>query len=180
MIIANQYRRTNIAEYVLYMWQLEDTLRAFKLDYSLVETHIVSRYQQDDVTIKDIGEWYKGLIDLMVEEGIKEKGHLQMVTNIVNDVNQFHLFQLQEATDKQYMQLYSQAKANMDIFRSKLGNTKLHDVEICFIALYDFLLLKLQKKEVSEGTQEAMTTFSHFLAYLSVKYLKDEKGEEEQ
>ena len=29
MYIANELRKTNIAEYLLYMWQMEDTVRAF-------------------------------------------------------------------------------------------------------------------------------------------------------
>ena len=32
MIIAKQKRRENIAEYVLYMWQLEDLIRAYNFD----------------------------------------------------------------------------------------------------------------------------------------------------
>ena len=33
MFIAEQKKRDNIAEYLLYMWQLEDILRAYVLDF---------------------------------------------------------------------------------------------------------------------------------------------------
>ena len=29
MFVANELRKKNIAEYLLYMWQIEDTIRAF-------------------------------------------------------------------------------------------------------------------------------------------------------
>ena len=32
MLIAREKKKNNIAEYILYMWQLEDMLRALKLD----------------------------------------------------------------------------------------------------------------------------------------------------
>ena len=32
MIIASQKKKENIAEYLLYMWQIEDIIRAYGLD----------------------------------------------------------------------------------------------------------------------------------------------------
>ena len=43
MLIADQIKENNIAEYVLYMWQTEDLLRGFKLDIDLVEENIVKQ-----------------------------------------------------------------------------------------------------------------------------------------
>ena len=37
MLIAREKKKNNIAEYILYMWQLEDMLRALKLDMEQVE-----------------------------------------------------------------------------------------------------------------------------------------------
>ena len=36
MFIAKQLKEKNIAEYLLYMWQVEDLLRANELDLSLI------------------------------------------------------------------------------------------------------------------------------------------------
>ena len=43
MLIAREKRKSNVAEYVLYMWQLEDMLRAMQMDIRLVEQNIVSQ-----------------------------------------------------------------------------------------------------------------------------------------
>ena len=36
MIVAKQKRKENIAEYLLYMWQVEDLIRANQFDLSLI------------------------------------------------------------------------------------------------------------------------------------------------
>ena len=37
MIIAQQKRHENMAEYLLYLWQVEDIIRACKLDLNVIE-----------------------------------------------------------------------------------------------------------------------------------------------
>ena len=39
MIIARQKRKENIAEYLLYMWQVEDLIRANKFDMDSDQPH---------------------------------------------------------------------------------------------------------------------------------------------
>lgn len=43
MIIASQKRKENIAEYLLYMWQIEDIIRAYKLDIDTIDEQDLSR-----------------------------------------------------------------------------------------------------------------------------------------
>ena len=45
MIIAQQKRKENIAEYLLYMWQVEDLLRACDLDDDRIDQLLVSRFK---------------------------------------------------------------------------------------------------------------------------------------
>ena len=44
MIIANELRKKNIAEYLLYMWQIEDTIRAFDCSLRRIRDEYVSRF----------------------------------------------------------------------------------------------------------------------------------------
>ena len=37
MFIARQKRKENIAEYLLYMWQMEDLVRSFKCDIEAID-----------------------------------------------------------------------------------------------------------------------------------------------
>ena len=42
MIIASQKKKENIAEYLLYMWQIEDIIRAYGLDIDQIQKHIIN------------------------------------------------------------------------------------------------------------------------------------------
>ena len=71
MIIAQQKRKENIAEYLLYMWQIEDIIRANKLDIDLIEQNLISQYKIDEDKRKEVKDWYESLIKMMELEKIK-------------------------------------------------------------------------------------------------------------
>ena len=48
MIIARQKRKENIAEYLLYMWQVEDLIRANKFDMDSINRTVIAHYDQPE------------------------------------------------------------------------------------------------------------------------------------
>lgn len=176
MIIAKEKRRNNIAEYVLYMWQIEDLLRSFNFNFELVKQKIIDGYKTDELTTNEINKWYLGLIQMMEIEGIKASGHLQMLKNTINDMFEVHNKLLNKIEEEGYKRIFSSAKQNIDLFRIKSNNVKDNDIKICLNALYSLLLLRLSGKEVSIATNESMNSFSRLLAALSVKYKQWEEG----
>ena len=61
--------------------------------------------------------------------------------------------------------------------RQKSGQAEESELETCFEALYGILLLRLQKKEISQGTAKAIEAISSFLSLLANYYDKERKGE---
>jgi hypothetical protein len=179
MIIAKQKKKENIAEYVLYMWQIEDMLRALNFDHKLVEKSLVNKYETDSEQKNEIRNWYHGLIQQMKDEKIQKSGHLQFLRNQVNDLYEFHLYLMQNENETTYHQVFNIAVPNLVAFREKSKNQGANDVEVAFNALYSLLLLRLQNKEVTSDTQKAMTSFSNFLGMLSKKYQAFHAGKEE-
>ena len=47
MIIAEKLRNSNRAEYLLYMWQVEDLIRAYNCDMERINKEYLSRFQLD-------------------------------------------------------------------------------------------------------------------------------------
>lgn len=90
MIIASRKRKENIAEYILYMWQIEDIIRANSCDIEQIKKNVVDRFQISDDQRKEMLEWYESLIDMMRREGVTESGHLQINKNILNQLVQLH------------------------------------------------------------------------------------------
>ena len=65
MIIASQKRKENIAEYLIYMWQIEDIIRANNLDIDKIKENVIDRFNLDDAQRREMVEWYESLIDMM-------------------------------------------------------------------------------------------------------------------
>jgi hypothetical protein len=179
MIIAEAKKRENIAEYVLYMYQVEDIIRAFKFDMSLIEKHIVNQYKLNDEIKEKIKSWYQSLIDLMVYEQIEEKGHLSFLQDTVTVLRELHEKIINDKLDENYIQTYQAIKPLIDEFRNKLvieEKDKNDDITVCFHALYAKLLMKLQKKPINESTEKAFSSFSKLISLLASHYHKD-KGQ---
>lgn len=179
MLIAREKKKNNIAEYILYMWQLEDMLRALDLDIERVDRHIVSGFQVDDETAIEIHEWYDNLIAMMKKEKVVQKGHIQPLINTMNELTELHFYLLHEIHDPRYRQLVTMAAGNLVEFRRKAGvDDTVSDVELAMNALYGHWMLRLQKKQINPETTAAMETFSKMIAYLSDRYKKMEEENE--
>jgi len=181
MLIAREKRKTNLAEYVLYMWQLEDMLRALGLDIEQVTRHVVEAYQVDEAMRKELREWYDNLIEMMKREQVMRTGHLQVVKNMVNELTELHFQLLHERQDARYQQVFMRAANNLLDYRRKSNlASEISDVELALHALYGHLMLKLQKKELNSQTITAMESFSRMLGYLSAVYRQMEEDEQKE
>ena len=165
MKIAQQLKEKNIAEYLIYMWQIEDLIRANDCDVDRIEENIVSRYQVSDEERRELTEWYANLASMMREEGVREKGHLQINRNVIINLTELHAALLASPKFPFYSSAYFKALPFIV------------ELETCFEALYGMMLLRLQKKPVSPETTKAMEAISSFLSMLANYYDKDRKGE---
>lgn len=177
MIIAKQKKKENIAEYVLYMWQVEDLIRASQFDMQNVEKMLISQYQQPKEVMTEIRDWYENLIEMMTFEEKREKGHLQMNVNTLMDLTELHGQALSHPEQLAYQQTFTRVYSVIQEFREKSKAQGVGDIELVFNALYSYWLLKLQQREISEETQQAMASFSELVAKLSNLYHQRERGE---
>lgn len=171
MIIAKEKRQSNIAEYILYMWQVEDILRACKLDEEIMEKVVKSRFpEQSEEEMTAILSWYKDLSLMMKEEQKVEKGHLQIIQNTLNDLADYHRQLLSNPQESFYMAAYYKALPHIVELRNRAGEAAKGEIETCFEALYGTLLLRIQKREIGPETAEALRHISTLIALLAEKY----------
>lgn len=179
MLIAREKKKNNIAEYILYMWQIEDMLRALGLDIEQVDQHIVTRFQTDEQTTREIHDWYDNLIEIMKKEKVETKGHIQVLKNTMDELTELHFYLLHQAHDQRYHQIMTMAAGNLIEFRKRSGvDNSVSDVELALNALYGHLILRLQKKEIHAETTAAMESFSKMIAYLAARYKQMEEEED--
>lgn len=177
MIIAQKLKQQNIAEYLLYMWQVEDIIRANKLDIDQLETTYLSKFQLDGEAKAQMREWYENLIEMMRGEGVAEKGHLQINRNIIILLTDLHTQLLHSTKHPFYSAAYYKALPFIVELRQRSQTTDKNELENCFDALYGLMLLRLKGQPVSEDTKKAMDSITQFIALLSDYYKKEREGE---
>lgn len=178
MITASSKKRENIAEYLLYMWQIEDLIRANSLDIDKIQSSIIDNYKDlSDQQRRDMREWYESLIDMMRRENVVLSGHLQINKNVIIALNDLHRRLLADTKFAAYSAQFYHTLPIIVELRAKAGDNKVDEIETCFNALYGILMLRLQGKQISEETLTAASQISKFLALLSLYYKKDFNNE---
>lgn len=175
MYIASQKRHTNVAEYLLYMWQVEDMIRANDLDIDKIRTNIIDRFNPTPQQAKEMEQWYESLIDMMKREGVTQSGHLQINKGVLTDMVRLHQALLADPEFPEYSAEFYRTLPYIVELRSKAGDKQVGEIETCLTALYGMLMLRLQKKEASPQTKEAIAQISRFIALLTKDYHLDEQ-----
>lgn len=178
MFTASEKKRENIAEYLLYMWQIEDLIRANLLDIEKIEENIINKYTSlEPEQKKQLREWYESLIDMMKREGVAEKGHLQLNKNVIIQLDDLHKRLLADQKFASYAAEFYNTLPYIVELRAKAGENKADEIETSFNALYGLMMLRLAGKEISEDTLQATKQISRFLALLSKYYKLDYNNE---
>lgn len=178
MYIAEQLKKKSVAEYLLYMWQVEDTLRAYNLDTEKMATEYIPQFKLDAEKSEALKGWYESLIQMMREEGVTEHGHLQINKNILILLNDLHTQLLKSSKHPFYSAAYYKALPFIVELRARSAESQEKgEIENCFDALYGTMLLRAQKKDISAETATAMNNIAKFIGLLSDYYLKDKAGE---
>lgn len=177
MIIARQKRKENICEYLLYMWQVEDLIRANHFDMDEIRDKVIARYNQPDEVKEEIARWYEELIEMMRSEGVKESGHIQLNKNVIITLTDLHLRLLKSPKEMIYGAAYYKTLPYIVQLRAKSGGNDIPELETCFTAVYGYLMLRMQGKEISAETLGGIKQISSFLALLAEKYRADMNGE---
>lgn len=142
-------KRDNIAEFILYLWQMEDYLRAFP--------------EQANATpeLHDLNE-------MMHREGVVNGGHLQLAVNALAELEDLHAQLLDE--DALYRAAVIRLTPQLNLLKAKTDRPTMSDMEACLTLLYQIMLLHLQKKEITPQTADVQQQVTRLLQFLSKTY----------
>lgn len=176
MYIAAKLKEDNIAEYVLYMWHTEDIIRAYDCDVDRIAREYVPRFGLDKAHSDALVAWYADLCRMMRSEGVKERGHLQINKNVVAELSELSARLLESHDYPRYRTAYNHALPVIMALRQKGSGTMLSDIEVCLGALYGVMVLRMQKKPISEGTETGIKDISAVIALLAAYYKENKKS----
>lgn len=176
MFTASQKRKENIAEYLIYMWHIEDTIRAYNLDIEKIRYALIEpRTDLSDDQKKELVEWYESLIDMMRREDVVKSGHLQLNKNVIIQLVALHDALLKDPRFPEYTKEFYATLPIIVELRAKSGEDKKGEIETCFNALYGMLMLRLSSKEITPETATAIKQISKFIALLAHYFKLDEQ-----
>lgn len=172
MFIAQQFRKKSIAEYLLYMWQIEDIIRAYGCSLARIQSEYIDRFDYSEEQKVEETDWFGDLVRMMNQEGCRECGHLQINRVLLQDVEDLHERLLASSKFPFYNAEYYRTLPFIVELRQK-GNKQEHEIETCLNALYGVMLLRLQQKEITTETSNAIKEITTFVGMLSDYYEKD-------
>ena len=176
MIVAKQKRKENVSEYVLYMWQIEDTLRALELNDDAIREYVTHNYQVDSTQLEDIIQWYFEMAEEMRSRELLREGHLRRVEEVMELMTMVHRKLLKLPSQALYSALYYKTLPTIIQLRSMGGDDVKGEIETCFVGVYGYLTLKLKGEKVSEETLQAVKQVSTYLAMLADRVREYEEG----
>ena len=175
MYISQKLRESSIAEYLLYMWQIEDTIRAFDCSLPRIRREYISQFDYTDDQKDELADWFGNLIRMMNEEGCREKGHLQINRVTLQMLAELHAQLLSSPKFPFYNAAYYKVLPFIVELRNRGAGKEQNEIETCFNSLYGVMMLRLQKKELTPNTQHAVKEISTFIGMLSDYYKKDKE-----
>lgn len=192
MLIAKELRKKSIAEYLLYMWQIEDIIRAYQCSLTKIRREYIDKFDYTDVQKDEEEDWFGDLIRMMNQEGCRESGHLQINKVVMQSLNELHAQLLASSKFPFYSAEYYRvlpfivelrgkmkqvadrmARKNEPNLKEIAANLGHSEIETCFDLLYGVMMLRLQKKEISHETEVALKEITTLIGMLSDYYLKD-------
>lgn len=178
MYIAQKKRKENIAEYILYLWQLEDLLRALQFSPEAIYSQLVAKSALDDASRQQVFFWYMDIVNLLRQEGKESSGHLEHTLHLIADLNDLHERLLVLPAGEKYRKEFAVLAPEMPALRVKLGKTDVSEIELCFRALYAVVLYRIKgDKSHEEGIRNVIDLISPVIAELASVYRQVERGE---
>ena len=178
MDIAQQKRKENIAEYILYLWQIEDLLRALQFSPEAVYSTLVQPRKLEMQQEQMLLAWYMDIANLLSQEGKEKSGHLDHTLHLISDLHDLHLrLMQQQEIGEAYRLRHKMVVQHLPALRSRLGKeSDMSDTELCFRALYAAMLYRIKGKG-EQVVADTIEVISPYIATLTDYFHKVERGE---
>lgn len=192
MFVAQELRKKSIAEYLLYMWQIEDIIRVYDCSLTKIRREYIDKFQYTDEQKEEEEDWFGDLVRMMNQEGCRKSGHLQINKVLMQALSELHAQLLASSKFPFYSAEYYRvlpfivelrgktkqvadrmARKNEENLKEIAANLGHSEIETCFDVLYGVMMLRLQKKEISQETAVAVKEITTLIGMLADYYQKD-------
>ncbi|MBM71501.1 MAG: hypothetical protein CL847_01780 [Crocinitomicaceae bacterium] len=172
MILAETKKKAHIVEYILFLWQIEDLVRAAQFDPKILEKWAENTASSEGSDSKREKEWIMSIAAEMRSQGKTESGHVASVSETMVELAHLHEMLVGPMEDKRYKEAFEVAQPIMKELSAKQPGPASHPVEQLLVVLYGFLILRLQKQSISAETESGFVAFRNWANVLAKGHIQ--------
>ncbi len=172
MILAETKKKAHIVEYILFLWQIEDLVRAAQFDPNVLEKWAEDTANSEGSDPEREKEWIVSMAADMRSQDKIESGHVAAVSETMVELAHLHEMLIGPMEDKRYKEAFEVAEPMMKELSVKQPGPASHPVEQLLVVLYGFLLLRLQKKSISAETESGFVAFRNWANVLAKGHIQ--------
>ena len=172
MILAESKKKAHIVEYLLFLWQIEDLVRAAGFDPIVLEKWAEDTANSEGTDPEKEKEWIISIAAEMRSQGKTEAGHVSFVRETMVELAHLHEMLLGPFEDKRYKEAFEIAEPMMKDLSVKQPGFAGHPVEQLLVVLYGCLILRLQKQAISAETEAGFVAFRNWANALAKGHIK--------
>ncbi len=149
---AERIKAAHIVEYVLYLWQVEDLVRAAAFDESVLQSTVAEQGEEEV-------QWLLRYAHAMKREGVEKEGHTGEANQVLTELAMLHDLLLGALKDDEYAAAHEQALPflkELEEKNARSGVRAMHPMELMCVSLYGWLVLRMSKQAVSAETEAGM------------------------
>lgn len=171
MTTADQKREQHIVEYLLYVWQMEDLVRALGFDAGAIRGVMGEGAEADLV-------WMLQLARDMDRQKLHESGHVDHAMETMTELALLHDLLMGPMEDKPYVRAYEAARPHLDemLQRSNGQKEMEHPVVSMMTGLYGWLVLRLKRERIATETESSMVAIREMANALARGHVKVYQG----
>jgi len=164
MFKAEKLKQANIIEYIIYMLQIENVIKANDCDIQKITENVVSQYDVTEFQKQEVHNWYKTLI-VQMQSSSNTISHLLFIQDLLQELNHIHLSILDAGIEQSYdyKSKYSAIKPIITDLRNILRLPEASDIQVAIRALFVYVNMKMQQQIISEETQKSIKLIVKFL-----------------
>ena len=172
MILAEIKKKAHIVEYILFLWQIEDLIRAAQFDPNVLEKWAEDTANSEGSEPEKEKEWILSMAADMRRQGKTESGHVASVSETMVELAHLHEMLIGPMEDKRYKESFEIAAPMMKELSAKQLGPASHPVEQLLVVLYGFLMLRLQKQSISAETESGFVAFRNWANALAKGHIQ--------
>ena len=172
MILAESKKKAHIVEYLLFLWQIEDLVRAARFNPNVLEKWAEDTANSEGTNPDKEKEWIISIASDMRSQGKIEAGHLSSVSEAMVELAHLHEMLLGPLDDNRYKEAFEIAEPMMHEITAKQPGPIGHPIEQLLVVLYGFLMLRLQKQSISAETEAGLVAFRNWANALAKGHIR--------